>query len=407
MCDAVKMQLIPDPWNRNRRARRGDSKMNINWLAVAAVVLLAPGIRPASGGESMAADARTVESPHHATYRVEGEPVRLRNGRAVRPVAPGSATAITTQVLGAPTYGDIDGDGDIDAVIFLVQDSGGSGTFYYVAAAHKVAGGYRGGDAVLMGDRITPHRLDVIHGVVVVDYLERAPGEPMAAEPVLARTVYLMLEGDALTLVGSLDPGERIVEGWVTIGHEVRSFEPCSDPEPHWLSGASPALDAVVESYRQACPRAKPYTPLLMVLAGSASEPPATGFGADYAAGWRATRFIRTVHIGDCRSDQIVLDLPASDAVVASPLKVRGRARGTWFFEGDFSLVLLDGRSNLVAQGFATAKGEWMTPEFVPFSAMLRFQSPEPGRGRLILKKDNPSDRRELDDALVVPVVFK
>jgi hypothetical protein len=48
-----------------------------------------------------------------------------------------------------------------------------------------------------------------------------------------------------------------------------------------------------------------------------------------------------------------------------------------------------------------------MTTEFVPFSAVLRFQSPEPGPGRLILKKDNPSDRRELDDALVVPVVFK
>lgn len=381
--------------------------MNVNWLAAAALVLLAPGIRPASAGESMAAGAMPVEGPRDATYLVEGEPVRLQNGRAVRPAAPGSATAIRTQVLGAPIYGDIDGDGDTDAVLFLVQDPGGSGTFYYVAAAHKVDGGYRGGAAILIGDRITPHRLDIIHGVVVVDYLERAPGEPMAAEPALARTGYLMLEGDALTLVGSLDLGERIVEGWVTIGHEVRSFEPCADPEPHWLSGDSPALDVVVESYREACPVAKPYAPLLMVLAGSASEPPATGFGDDYAAGWRATRVVRTVHIGDCRSDQIVLDLPARGAVVVSPLEVRGRARGTWFFEGDFPLVLLDGRGNLVAQGFATAKGEWMTTEFVPFSAVLRFQSPEPGPGRLILKKDNPSDRRELDDALVVPVVFK
>ncbi|MGB5200648.1 MAG: hypothetical protein WBR56_12185, partial [Sedimenticolaceae bacterium] len=67
--------------------------------------------------------------------------------------------------------------------------------------------------------------------------------------------------------------------------------------------------------------------------------------------------------------------------------------------------MLLDGRSNLVAQGFATAQGEWATTEFVPFSAALSFESPAPGPGRLILKKDNPSDRRELDDALVVPVV--
>ena len=310
-------------------------------------------------------------------------------------------------MLGAPTYGDIDGDGDADAVLFLVHDPGGSGTFYYVAAAYKVDGGYRGGTAVLIGDRVTPRRLDVVHGVVVVDYLVRAPGEPMAAEPALARTGYLMLEDDAPTLVDSLDAGERIVQGWVTIGHEVRSFEPCADPEAHWLLGDSPALDAVVWSYREAFPVVKPYAPLLMVLAGSAGDPPATGFGADYAAGWRVTRVVRTVHVGDCRSDQIVLDLPTRGAVVASPLEVRGRARGTWFFEGDFSLVLSDGRGNLVAQGFATAQGEWMTTEFVPFSAVLRFESPESGPGRLILKKDNPSDRRELDDALVVPVVFK
>ena len=142
-------------------------------------------------------------------------------------------------------------------------------------------------------------------------------------------------------------------------------------------------------------------------MAGSAGEPPATGFGADYAVGWRVTRIVRTVPEGDCRSDRIVLDLPARGAVVASPVEVRGRARGTWFFEGDFPLMLSDGDGNLVAHGFATAQSEWMTTEFVPFSAVLRFESPEPGPGRLILEKDNPSNRQALDDALVVPVVFK
>jgi hypothetical protein len=398
---------ILDLRNQNHKANPRDSNIKLYVSAAAALVLLAAAMNPASAGESLAAAGMPVESPRDATYLVEGESVRLQNGRAVRPAAPGAATAIRTQVLGAPTYGDIDGDGDTDAVLFLVQDPGGSGTFYYVAAAQKIDGGYRGGTAVLIGDRITPNRLDVVHGVVVVDYLERAPGEPMAAKPALALTSYLMLEGDGLTLVDSLDAGERILEGWVRIGHEVRSFEPCADPEAHWLLGDSPALDAVVRSYREVGPVAKPNAPLLMVLAGSSGEPPAGGFGADYAVGWRVTRVLRTVQVGDCRSDQIAVDLPARGAVVASPLEVRGRARGTWFFEGDFPLVLSDGHGNIVAHGFATAQGEWMTTEFVPFSAMLRFESPEPGPGRLILKKDNPSDRRELDDALVVPVVFK
>ena len=111
------------------------------------------------------------EQPLDATYSVEGEPVKLRNGRAERPAAPGSATTIRTQVVGAPVYADIDGDSD--ALLFLWQHPGGSGTFYYVAVAHKANRGYRGGRAVVIGDRISPWRLDVLHGVVVIDYLDR------------------------------------------------------------------------------------------------------------------------------------------------------------------------------------------------------------------------------------------
>jgi len=360
-----------------------------------------------SAGESTAADMVPASGPLDATYLIEAEPVKLRNGRAERPAAPGSATTRKTQVVGAPVYADIDGDGDSDAVLLLLHDPGGSGSFYYVALASKDEGGYRGGRAVLIGDRITPRRLNVLHGVVVMDYLDRVPGEPMAAKAGRTQTAFLALEGETLAFVGRLDPGERIVEGWVRVGHEVRSFEPCEDPDPHWLVGDSPALRALLRSHREAVAGVEPYAPLLMVLAGSTSAPPTTGFGADYTAGWRVTRVVRTVPQGDCRSDQIVLTAPVRDAVVTSPLEIRGRARGSWFFEGDFPLTLLDGRGDAVAQGFASAEGEWMTNEFVPFSAVLRFEPPHPGRGRLILNKDNPSDRRNLDDALVVPVRFR
>lgn len=381
--------------------------MNINRMAAAATFLLATGGVAGAAGALASADMPPAGSPWDATYSVEGRPVTLRNGHAERAAAPGSATRISTQVVGVPAYGDIDGDGDGDALLFLSQQPGGSGTFYYAAVAYKVEDGFLGGMAVLIGDRVVPRRLDVLQGVVVIDYLDRAPGEPMAAEATHARTVYMTLEGEAPTLVGPLDPGEQIVEGWVTLGHEVRSFEPCTDPEPYWLMGDSPEQAALLASYRGAVDGAGPGAPLLMVLAGRPSEPPSTGFGADYTAGWRVTRVLRTVNGGDCRSDQVVLTLPERGAIVSSPLEIRGRARGTWFFEGDFPVILSDDRGTTVAQGYATAQGEWMTNEFVPFSALLRFQSPRRGRGHLMLKKDNPSDRRELDDALVVPVIFR
>ena len=49
-----------------------------------------------------------------------------------------------------------------------------------------------------------------------------------------------------------------------------------------------------------------------------------------------------------------------------------------------------------------------MTQGFVPFRATVEFTSPGAGvRGVLVLQKDNPSDRRELNDELRIPIVFK
>jgi len=111
---------------------------------------------------------------------------------------------------------------------------------------------------------------------------------------------------------------------------------------------------------------------------------------------------------GNCTGGRIVVDSPAAGTLVTSPLRVRGEARGIWFFEGDFPLVLTDGRGKVVAKGFCTAKKEWMTDDFVPFEGTLEFKKPSSGeKGMLILKKNNPTDLPEHDDALEIPVFFK
>jgi hypothetical protein len=49
-----------------------------------------------------------------------------------------------------------------------------------------------------------------------------------------------------------------------------------------------------------------------------------------------------------------------------------------------------------------------MTKEFVPFEGILKFKLPATAghRGILVFKKDNPTDRPELDDAMELPVSF-
>ena len=56
------------------------------------------------------------------------------------------------------------------------------------------------------------------------------------------------------------------------------------------------------------------------------------------------------------------------------------------------------------AEHRAQAKGEWMTTDFVPFTAQLKFGQPSLEKGLLILRKDNPSGLAENDEQLIVPV---
>ena len=104
--------------------------------------------------------------------------------------------------------------------------------------------------------------------------------------------------------------------------------------------------------------------------------------------------------------DMIIVESPQKNAVVVSPLEVRGKARGSWFFEASFPIKLLNSGRKIIAQGIAQAEGEWMTQDFVPFHATLIFTTYKGDMGTLILEKDNPSGLREFDDKREIPLKF-
>jgi peptidoglycan/xylan/chitin deacetylase (PgdA/CDA1 family) len=105
-------------------------------------------------------------------------------------------------------------------------------------------------------------------------------------------------------------------------------------------------------------------------------------------------------------TDQIRVTNPLPDQLIQSPLIIEGEARGTWFFEGVFPIILLDADRNVIVVHFAQAQSEWMTEEFVPFKAQIEFEKPSTNTGILILKKDNPSGLSENDANIEIPVRF-
>jgi len=351
--------------------------------------------------------ALSADTPLNAAYFIENELVQLESGLAEREAAPGSASKIKVALLGEVLYSDLNYDTEIDALIFLTYQGGGSGTFIYLAAALYENGKFSGKNSIWLGDRISSPTAEVRNGLITVSYLDRRNDEPMAAAPSLEQTRYFTVEDSRLQEIIT-EPDESVFQGWLTIGHEVRSFLACEETDDLWLSGNSTSLEPIISAYEKSMAGLPPYTPVFAILSGSKNVSPEEGFGADYKESFSPSRLVRIWPQGNCRSDFILLESPLPGAIISSPLTIKGQARGTWFFEGDFPVILLNSQGKKIAASYATAKGEWMTENFVEFKGSIIFSSGLSGRrGALVLKKDNPTGLAQFDDKLEIPVYFK
>lgn len=93
---------------------------------------------------------------------------------------------------------------------------------------------------------------------------------------------------------------------------------------------------------------------------------------------------------------------------VSNPIKIEGKARGTWFFEATFPIELVDADGNILSSGVGHALDDWMTEDFVNFTATLSFVKPTSTKhALLVLSKDNPSGNPDFDQSIFIPVTIK
>lgn len=104
-------------------------------------------------------------------------------------------------------------------------------------------------------------------------------------------------------------------------------------------------------------------------------------------------------------ADKIKIDNLPPGTVITSPLKITGQARGNWFFEASFPIVLKDMYGKELAQTDAHATKDWMSADFVPFEATLNFTTDPNTKASLVFKKDNPSGLPANDDQLPISVI--
>ncbi|MBU1039078.1 Gmad2 immunoglobulin-like domain-containing protein [Patescibacteria group bacterium] len=106
-------------------------------------------------------------------------------------------------------------------------------------------------------------------------------------------------------------------------------------------------------------------------------------------------------------AQDIEIFTPPINSPITSPLVITGQARGYWFFEASFPIKITDEQGNLLGQTIAQAQSDWMTKNWVPFTAELKFKT-EPTTSSnlwLIFDKDNPSGEPQFNASLHYPIL--
>lgn len=123
----------------------------------------------------------TVEELANATFDgILDEPVRLSDGRWEGPpwVEGGASRPVVLLLLDRVAIADLDGDGADEAVVVLVEQPGGSGSFVHLAVVERGPGGFEALDSVRLGDRVQVDAVGATpDGAVRVELLEHGPDD--------------------------------------------------------------------------------------------------------------------------------------------------------------------------------------------------------------------------------------
>lgn len=187
--------------------------------ASALVVCFASAI--ARAGDAPSSEA-LANARYHGLQGVAG-PVRLIDGRwEGEPFVPGGASRPGVSMLSDfRRTGDLDGDGAPEAVVVLVESSGGSGSYVYIAAVARRNGETQNVATRLLGDRVKIQKADIEDGVLRLTALKAGEDDAMCCPTEAVEYAFTLRNGRFLTAGeagGEAGPG--VPEGRESAGPE-------------------------------------------------------------------------------------------------------------------------------------------------------------------------------------------
>ncbi|HEX9014803.1 MAG TPA: hypothetical protein VF960_02240, partial [Chloroflexota bacterium] len=110
------------------------------------------------------------------------------------------ATQVKRVGVVAVAFGDLDGDKVEDAAVVLWANTGGTGTFIYLAPVLNRDGKGEQAGAELLGDRVEIKSLAVVSGRVRVELLTQGAPDPMVSPSLQAAREYALRDGKLVSL---------------------------------------------------------------------------------------------------------------------------------------------------------------------------------------------------------------
>ena len=166
--------------------------------------------------------APTAAELANATYTgIEERPVTLVEGRwEGEPYEEGGASRPSAELVeDFALAGDLNDDGSKEAVVLVWQNSGGSGTFSYLAVVGRNDGGVKNLGTAEIGDRVKLRRGRIENDTIILDVLQHNEGDAACCPTQLATRTWSMIDGQLvegeLKITGTLSLDTLVGTKWI------------------------------------------------------------------------------------------------------------------------------------------------------------------------------------------------
>ncbi|MDH3948318.1 MAG: META domain-containing protein [Gammaproteobacteria bacterium] len=143
-------------------------------------------------------NASSIQDLKNLSYQgIYAEPVTLKNGiYEGRPFVAGGASRPRVQFIEQlMVSGDMTGDGNDEAAVFLMASSGGSGSYTYLAIVTKNGSSYQNIATKNLGDRVQVRALRLAEGTLILDFITAGPDDAMCCPSLKMRNTYRLVAG--------------------------------------------------------------------------------------------------------------------------------------------------------------------------------------------------------------------